>query len=213
MVRSLLAAGGFVALLGLASPSSPTEEARMLIERERCQSDIPVEDRFAPSFEGAGSARPVGPPESPPRGIALPAPPPALVLAVLGLAVAVTLAFLLRRLPEAAVLQAPPPPRPAERARPARPKAAGEPEQLARAGRFAEAIHALLLRALAGVEVGERPALTSREVLRAAKLDPDSRAALGELVRAVERTLFASRRAAAADYEASLAAYRRLRRA
>jgi hypothetical protein len=83
-------------------------------------------------------------------------------------------------------------------------------EALARVGRFAEAVHVLLLRTLQALskraEVPE--ALTSREVLGTVSLAPPARAALGELVDAVEVTRFGGAPAERADYERCVAAYR-----
>jgi len=67
-------------------------------------------------------------------------------------------------------------------------------ERLAREGRFAEAIHILLLRTFqdltraAGVTIA--PSWTSREVLGRIWLAPDAREALVDLVRMVELTWF-----------------------
>jgi hypothetical protein len=89
-----------------------------------------------------------------------------------------------------------------------------EADRLAREGRFAEAIHALLLRALSDLgRYATTPALTSREVARGAKLAQEARAALGALVAAGEWVHFGGKPAGAAEYEASVASYRRFREA
>jgi len=87
-------------------------------------------------------------------------------------------------------------------------------ERLAGDGRFEEAIHALLLAAL---EVLRRaaprelpPARTSREILRAVRLEDARREALGGLVRAVELSRFGGREAGREHYESCLASYRAL---
>ena len=80
-----------------------------------------------------------------------------------------------------------------------------DPEALAAQGRFAEAIHILLLRAL--TELGRRgkglvpDSLTSREILRRVHLPPGAGEALGELVRAVEISHFGGADTGRFDYE------------
>ena len=78
-------------------------------------------------------------------------------------------------------------------------------DELARRGRFAEAIHTLLLRTLqelvrsAAVRVA--PAMTSREILARVPLLADARSALADLITAVEITHFGDEPANAADYD------------
>ena len=96
----------------------------------------------------------------------------------------------------------PPPPeavvtRPAAAAAPVLPDA----DALARAGRYADAVHALLLRVIAALDA-PRPSWTGREVARRAELAPDARRALGHLVLAVEASLFGGRPAGEAEYRA-----------
>jgi hypothetical protein len=88
---------------------------------------------------------------------------------------------------------------------PAEPDPRSEAERLAAQGRWSEALHALLLGALAGVDPAGSlpPSLTSREVVRVAPLPDSAREDLGALVEAVERTHFGTRAATAADYEAA----------
>ncbi len=83
-------------------------------------------------------------------------------------------------------------------------------EALARTGQFAEAVHVLLLRTLQALSkrTDLPEALTSREVLGTVSLAPPARAALGQLVDAVEITRFGGAPAALADYERCIAAYR-----
>jgi hypothetical protein len=89
-----------------------------------------------------------------------------------------------------------------------------DPEALARDGRFAEAVHALLLLAQRAVERrrGEPfpRALTSREILRRAKLPGGARDALSSLVLAVEVSLFGGADVGAPDYEACSDRFRSL---
>lgn len=81
----------------------------------------------------------------------------------------------------------------------------GDADELARAGRYAEAIHTLLLRTLIELVRATRTrvpaALTSREILARVPLVPPARAALDALVAAVEVTHFGDEVPGAADYE------------
>jgi len=80
----------------------------------------------------------------------------------------------------------------------------GAADELARQGRFVEAMHVLLLQALA--ELRERldepiaDSLTSREILRRVPLSDRVRKSLRELVTRVEWTYFGDYPAAQADY-------------
>jgi hypothetical protein len=79
------------------------------------------------------------------------------------------------------------------------------PEALARSGRFAEAMHLLLLQIL--TELGRRPgrtladSLTSREIIRRLPLPDRGREALREIVTRVERAWFGDHPAGEGDYE------------
>ncbi len=81
----------------------------------------------------------------------------------------------------------------------------GDADELARAGRYAEAIHTLLLRTLVELVRATRTrvpaALTSREILARVPLVPPARVALDALVAAVEVTHFGDEIPGAADYE------------
>ncbi len=89
----------------------------------------------------------------------------------------------------------------------------GEADVLAETGRYADAIHVLLLAAIR--EMAQRLSLripdsdTSREVLGAAPVGAAGRDALGRLVRAVELTRFGDAAADADDYARCLSHYRR----
>jgi len=86
--------------------------------------------------------------------------------------------------------------------------------ELARDGRFAEAVHVMFLRALLTtarrLRVPLPAALTSREVLRRWRLDDRQRDDLGSLAVMVERSHFGGREVNADDYEACLPRYARL---
>ena len=79
-------------------------------------------------------------------------------------------------------------------------------DRLSREGNFVEAMHVLLLHSLAEIrrQLGEKFAdsLTSREILRVARLTAPGRTSLREIVAAVERTYFGAYPAAAGDYAA-----------
>jgi uncharacterized protein DUF4129 len=81
----------------------------------------------------------------------------------------------------------------------------GDADELARAGRFADAIHTLLLRTLVELVRATRtrvPAsLTSREILERVPLVPTARDALNLLVSTVELTYFGDDVPGQADYD------------
>jgi hypothetical protein len=83
-------------------------------------------------------------------------------------------------------------------------KPLADAEELAARGEFREAIHTLLLRTLRelvrSTAVKVPPSLTSREILSRVPLHPDPRAALTELITAVEHTHFGDDEATATDY-------------
>ena len=79
-------------------------------------------------------------------------------------------------------------------------------DDLARQGRFGDAMHALLLQSLADVRrrLDEQFAdsLTSREILRSTKLPSEGREPLREIIARVERTYFGEYAAGPQDYRA-----------
>jgi hypothetical protein len=78
-------------------------------------------------------------------------------------------------------------------------------DELAREGRFGEAIHTLLLRTLRELAARSRAALprslTSREILARVDLGADARAALGDLVTTTELCHFGDEEPGATDYD------------
>ena len=98
--------------------------------------------------------------------------------------------------------------------RAARPPALSEAERLAAAGRYTEAVHALLVRALAALGArGGRAfpdSATSREILASSRLPPGQRVPLGVLVEPVERAVFGGATLGADDWERCHTAYRAL---
>jgi hypothetical protein len=79
-------------------------------------------------------------------------------------------------------------------------------DELARQGRYVEAMHVLLLKCLSDLRqrLGEQFAdsMTSREILRRARLTDTGHAALRDIVLRVEWTYFGEHAAGAPDYEA-----------
>lgn len=79
-------------------------------------------------------------------------------------------------------------------------------DELARQGRFVEAMHTLLLQSLADMRqrLGEQFAdsLTSREILRSSRLPDRGRASLREIIARVEWTYFGAHPAGPSDYQA-----------
>jgi hypothetical protein len=87
----------------------------------------------------------------------------------------------------------------------------GDAEGLAAAGRFDEAIHALLLLAISSLQRGHGLAgsMTSREVLREAGLSGEAQAGVRGLVEAVEISLFGGRPLDEPEYRRCVEHYRR----
>lgn len=89
-----------------------------------------------------------------------------------------------------------------------------DPEQLAASGRFAEAIHALLLRALVlaarRLDLSWPRSLTSREILRRGKLPDGASSQLGQLIQRVEVHHFGGQEPVAEDFTRCREIYQRL---
>jgi hypothetical protein len=88
--------------------------------------------------------------------------------------------------------------------------------RLAGQGRYAEAVHALLLAAIRHFAERSRtaiqPSRTSRELVRLLPLGPEAREAFAELVRTVELSLFGGADVGPEDYERNLARFQALTR-
>jgi hypothetical protein len=210
-------------LLAAAGPAAdPRVSAREVLERGY-QTDLPAgspRPRSAESSSSTHDPRPSLP--RPPAGpsLSLPAFPVPLSAIlwllfagalVAGLVWAVRQAGRARRGEdaEAPPADAPaPPPRRALRIGPLT-----DVEELARQGRFGEAIHLLLMHLFAALQrrptTAPAPAQTNREVLARTRLAGEARAALGVLVSAAEMVHFGGREAAREDYENCLGHYRR----
>jgi hypothetical protein len=170
-----------------------------------------VRERATEILGDAGYQTTLPKPRVPPQAIDLPLGPLELLVRLLlwtALAVLVFLAvsWLVRRLSAA--------PRDVAVAEPASPGAVEIPiesaERLAAAGRFAEAIHSLLLETLSALARAARiaPSLTSREILGRVQLPGEAREALSGLVLAVEVSRFGGAPAGEEDYRACLARFR-----
>jgi len=224
--------GSAFCLIGLlaaaAQPGDPREAARRVMERGGYQTELPAASPRphapgspeAPRHVEPGSGR-SGSRESRGGGATVPTvplPPAALVWTVLAGVIVIALVWAIRQTvrshrgadaePEPVPEPAPPPARRALRIGPLT-----DVEELARQGRFGEAIHLLLLHLFAALQrrpaTAPAPAHTSREVLARTRLAADARAALGILVSAAERVHFGGRVAAREDYENCLGHYRR----
>ncbi len=90
-----------------------------------------------------------------------------------------------------------------------------DPEELAASGRFAEAIHAVLLRSLVlisrRIDAAWPRSLTSREILRHGKLPVTARGHLRQLIQRVEIHHFGGLEPAANDYSRCQEIYEKLR--
>lgn len=88
--------------------------------------------------------------------------------------------------------------------------------RLAAEGRYAEAVHALLLAAIRHFaersRVSIQPSRTSRELVRLLPLGAEAREAFSDLVRTVELSLFGGAPVGREEYERSLARFRDLTR-
>jgi hypothetical protein len=95
--------------------------------------------------------------------------------------------------------------------------ALGTADQLAAEGRFVEAMHVLLLQGLSAIRVGLdeefADSLTSREILRSARLSDAGRSSLRDIVDRVELTYFGQRPAALPDYVACRTSFNTLTQA
>jgi hypothetical protein len=199
-----------------ASPERVRERVGAIADRGGYQRDLPV--ATPPPVQPREPLDlplprvPDPPPITPPR-VSLPIPPLHwILLAVLGVGLVWAAARLLSRWQ-----RSPGTSMKGGAEAPVRKLAVGGPtstaDQLARAGRFAEALHALLLQAIAELSRRREVAgsLTTRELLRSATaaLREEGRMALFELASSVERVHFGGHAAQAADYQQGLVAYRR----
>lgn len=134
----------------------------------------------------------------------------AIVVAVLVLAVRMALEAIGERRRRAPAGEAPKP----TTAAPRRAPPLGRADELAAAGRFTEAVHVLLVRALAALGARRGRAFpdsaTSREILASDVLAPGQRVPLEALVEPVERSVFGGAALGAEDWERCRSAFRAL---
>lgn len=229
MFPALLLAGA--ALLGLppagatqepAGPVDVQSKAREILADPRYQSSLPPHGDVGeldkpgdrPTFSGSGPSRVVVPMIG--AGAAL---GKVLFIVLLVVIVVLALGWLVQSLPvwkgrrevaagegvtSAASVSEEPEPQFEDAAR------------LAAEGRYAEAVHALLLASIRHFaersRVAIQPSRTSRELVRLLPLGPDTREVFADLVRMVELSLFGGAPVSAEDYERSLARFRALTR-
>jgi hypothetical protein len=207
---------GFLWVL-LAAPSEADVERALARARsgDRYQTEMPVErapDAPPPTREAAPAGRtrtrsrdrtPSDPTDMRPVGKVL----LILLACALGAALAVWAAREVReRWHARSAIAVAETPGPATAA--AAPPRLADHEALARAGQFAEAVHSILVLALAAIGragSGLPVAWTSREILAAATLPDGRREALASLVRLVELTRFGGVPATEGDYRRALA--------
>jgi hypothetical protein len=208
-------------LLATAAPASaedPQQAVDSAVESAQIQRERPLAERARESIGEVGKqpdiqhSPPVPRPDEPPPGrlsINL-AWLPYVILAVIAVALIIVLArfaghrFAARN--TAAAKAAPPTATSSVLAmpEPERDHTFDEVDALAESGAFTEAVHRLLLlvqeRLRSRIEHGIQASLTSREILRRARLSQDGATSFATLVAAVEISLFGMRAANAATY-------------
>lgn len=196
-----------------AASSDPVGRARAILRSGGYQTDLPHAP--APERESILNRPATAPGVALPPPIQIPVPLEALAVIGLGAAIASGVWLLLRRLDPSLPSLGVTHPEGSVTTVLTRDRSGDDAEALAREGRFADAIHALLLDALrvVGRQGESRPAWTSREVLRGAGLAAEPRAALAPLVGAVEAVHFGRAAAGLEDYLTCAAIYRRFQEA
>jgi hypothetical protein len=214
--------GALLAGILTAAPPAPAEDPQQAIESavdsDQIQRDRPLAERAQKSLDSVEQdpdiqhSPPEPRPEEPepkPFGLFNLGWLPYVILAVIGIGLA---ALLLRyagrrfaarkgadaKTPQVATSS------PVAAVAPERDRTFDEVDALAEAGAFTEAVHRLLLlvqqRLRSRIEHGLQVSLTSREILRRAKLPQEASTAFATLVAAVEVSLFGMRAANAATY-------------
>jgi len=204
---------GWICWAVLAAPGDAEVDAAVerVLAADRYQRELPLER--APEAPAADPARPA-------RSTRLRDPAPAdadglrpagsALLWIFAAALVITVAFwLAREIAERRRARAAIGPSASPAAAPAAAPVARVPdhEALALAGRFAEAIHAILIGALAAIgraHEAMRPAWTSREILGLVKLEAKASGALRSLVSLVEVTRFGGKPAREQEYRDAL---------
>jgi len=222
--RRLIWFSMFVAAFFVTASPAPAEDAQQAVESavtgDQIQRDRPLAERARESLgelnkqpdiqHNPPDPRPEEPEASSRLSFDLSWLPYA-ILAVIGIALAfLLLRFLRQRFAgrNAAVAKAAAPTATsrvlAAQAEPERDRTFDEVDALAESGAFTEAVHRLLLlvqeRLRGRIEHGLQVSLTSREILRRARLHAEGATAFATLVAAVEVSLFGMRAANAATY-------------
>jgi hypothetical protein len=221
----LIGFGAIVATLLVAAPPVRAEDAQeavqSAVDSDQIQHDRPLAERARESVGEVQKQPDIqhNPPTPQPDEAEPPASPismdlswlPYLILGAIGIALLFVLASYLKNRfsgRNSAAAKAAPPVFATSTvlAAPeiARDRTFDEVDALAEAGAFTEAVHRLLLlvqeRLRSRVEHGLQVSLTSREILRRAKLSQEGSTAFATLVAAVEVSLFGMRAANAATY-------------
>lgn len=209
-----------------ATPAEAKERARSVLEDPEFQGSLPEQART----EGEEDDEPVEPssravsgrersdreePEAPAGGASSLAS--LMVYLLVGAAVILLVVWILMESADRRAKEEPGPKKTdgggeGEPALDGRDFALDDATRLAAQGLYAEAMHVLLLVAIHQVAERSRANLpasrTSRELVRLLPLGADSRESFGEMVRAVELTLFGGAPAGAQDYQRSLERFR-----
>lgn len=228
LALALLAAPGTARAAAPAARGDAGARARTIVADPRYQKRLPGGDGEKDGEPGRPPSRrsgDVAPTDSEP-GLRLPAAPESLG-PIIELFVYLLLAFgvvflgylLVQRFrrgwggwagPAPATDEPPAAPKPDRPARAAAPR--DDAERLAAEGRWAEALHALLLQAIrllaARLPAPPPPSSTSREVLRLVPLSGEARQAFAGLVQAVELSLFGGAPVGPEEYAENRERYR-----
>ena len=213
-------AAGLLTIVSPAQAEDPQEAVESAVGSDQIQRDRPLSERARQSVDDVGKQPDIQHDPPQPRPIEPPAPVsrgtmdlswlPYVILGVIGIG----LAYLLLRyaanryaarkgaaakaaapLATSTVVAAP---------EPERDHTFDEVDALAESGAFTEAVHRLLLlvqeRLRGRIEQGLQASLTSREILRRARLPQEAGTAFATLVAAVEVSLFGMRAANATTY-------------
>jgi hypothetical protein len=216
VLLALSFAGSATAAPVLAAAEPPAGLARRVLADPRYQRTQAAER--PPDDDRRGARQDPGPrPTAAAPSPVLPAPASLgrarLLLGVL-VAAAVLLAIVAILFRQGSAAAAPEPPAPPGPEVEPSPEPIADADALAAAGRYGEAVHALLLAAVRHLERRLRPppppSRTGRELVALLPLPADSRPAFAELVRQSERWTFGGAEIAREDFERSAGHFRRL---
>jgi hypothetical protein len=231
LLAALLLAGLAAAPAGAVSPDEAQAKARAALADSRYQHTLPQHEETLEPGKHRHRPGPERPPEegdpvvAADRDVSIPSMGAGaflgkVVFIVLVVVVALLLlGWILREVVDRrrkSVAEARPETAAAAAAAPQAALSFDDASRLAAEGRYAEAVHALLLAAIRHFAERSRtaiqPSRTSRELVRTLPLGPDAREAFSELVRTVELSLFGGASVGAEDYERNLARFQALTR-